>query len=160
MVEWSQDSQDDYPLAHTDATRMLAAGLERVHADMGLTQKEVASRLSYKTSVVLSHMALGRVPIPIDRAEDIAGVLGLDRSRFLMAVLNQRHPSIDFNALFEPTNVQAGHIVAELEALAGTSLDLLPQQTIEVLREVVACANPARRWITPEQLSALDALRG
>jgi hypothetical protein len=159
MSDSTPRSVDDYPLANTEATRMLAAGLERVHAHRGLTQKDVASKLNYKTSVVLSHMALGRVPIPVDRAEDIAAVLGLDPTRFLLAVLKQRHPDVDFETLLGVQLPQESGVAAELEALAGTTLDELPKETKQVLREVASAANPQQRWLTTAELPVVEILR-
>ena len=151
--------ESDYPLANTDATKMLGSGLERLHAEHGLTQRDVASRLNYKTSVVLSHMALGRVPIPIDRVNDIARVLGLDASRFLLAVLKQRHPGMDFESLLGIQMPQESALASELEALAGSSLDDLPRETKQILREVVGAAQPERRWLSAAELPAMEILR-
>nr|WP_166175711.1 helix-turn-helix transcriptional regulator [Altererythrobacter segetis] len=90
------DPHGDYPLANSEATRMLAAGLEHAAEDKGWSQRTIAKMLNYRASVVLSHMALGRVPIPIDRALQFARLLGMDTAKFLLAVLEQRHPEIDF----------------------------------------------------------------
>ena len=62
--------EGDYPLKETVATRMLAKALEDAARDRDLSQRQIARQLGYKGSVVLSHMALGRVPIPIDRVPD------------------------------------------------------------------------------------------
>ena len=67
----------DYPLRGTRAQSMLEGAMKAAQA-AGRSQSEVAKDLNYKTSVVLSHMTAGRVPIPIDRAKDIAKALGLD----------------------------------------------------------------------------------
>lgn len=151
----------DYPLAETEATMMLASGLIEAQADRGLTQRDVARELGYKSSVVVSHMALGRVPIPIDRAPEIARLLKLDPSRFLVAVLQQRYPDIDFIGLFSaaPPSISKGEVASELETIARRSLDELDTGTIQVLREVVAAVAPASRWLAVAEVPVLEAIR-
>ena len=141
------------------ATKMMAAGLERLRSDDGITQREVAARLGYKTSVVVSHMATGRVPIPIDRALDIAEVLNVDPKGFLLAVLEQRHPELNFRELLGVQLVSRGVVASRLELLAGSDLDHLPSETLTVLDEVVTTAGPGRRWLTIEELALVEALR-
>lgn len=147
------------PLADTEATQMLAAGMQRVQAQTGKTQRELASELGYKTSVVLSHMALGRVPIPVDKASDIARVLGLDPMRFLLATLKQRHPGVAFEALLGVRFSSESALAAELTSIAGLSLDELGEQTKHVLREVVASAQPTKRWLSVAEIAAVELLR-
>lgn len=149
----------DYPLADTEATKMLSAALERVQSETGQTQREIARALGYKTSVVLSHMALGRVPIPVDRAEHIAKVLGLDPCRFLLVTLRQRHPEVDFDGLFGLQMPQDSALVSELRSIAGKALDELPNPTKRALREVVASAQPERRWLSSAELATVELLR-
>ena len=148
-----------YPLAESDATKMLAAGLARAARETGATQREIASHLGYKTSVVLCHMALGRVPIPIERAADVARLLKMDRQAFLLATLQQRHPNVQFESLLGISLPQTSAVAAELEVIAGIPLDKLTQDRVQVLREVVASADPARRWASPAELATLDTLR-
>src|SRR5689334_14158863 len=92
-------SSGDYPLQGTRAQVMLESAMKAAQAT-GRSQRQVAAELGYKTSVVLSHMTVGRVPIPVDRAKDMATTLGMDPDTFLLAVLEQRHPEIDFKSLF------------------------------------------------------------
>jgi len=159
MNESGTSKPQDYPLAQSDATRMLATGLERVRAETGATQRDIAMELNYRTSVVLSHMALGRVPIPIDRAQEIARVLGLDPTRFLLATLKQRHREVDFEALFGVRVPQESAVAAELEAIAGVELDELPKGTREILRQVVSSKLPERRWLSAAELPIIEMLR-
>lgn len=163
----SIDPQPDYPLSNTAAARMMAAGFEKASEERNLSQRQIAKTLGYKTSVVLSHMSLGRVPVPIDRALDIARVLNLDPNKFLLAVLEQRHPDIDFlrvlgvSAKSRATS-KAGReslTLDELEALAGKELDDLPQATINVLREVVSDKNPQSRWMELHERPIIDEVR-
>lgn len=159
MNEKSETS--NYPLVETEATLMLARGLSKAQAERGLTQRDVARHLGYKSSVVVSHIASGRVPIPIDRAAEIASLLELEPSRFLLAVLQQRHPNIDFGTLFGSAIPErsSGKIATELETIAGRRLDDLDRSTIQVLREVVAAALPAKRWLAVAEVPVMEAIR-
>lgn len=142
----------------TTAQRMLDAAVREKQRLSGETQREIASRLGYKSSVVLSHMSTGRVPIPVDKALLIADELALDRNAFLLAVLEQRHADIDFRQLFSLT-FSSGHVAARLEAAAGCSLDDLPSETLTVLEEVLAARSPKRRWLTVAESQAMDLIR-
>jgi transcriptional regulator with XRE-family HTH domain len=141
------------------ATKMMAAGLERLRIEEGLTQREVAVQLGYKTSVVVSHMASGRVPIPIERAAEIAGILKLDPQRFLLAALEQRFPTANIRDLFGVQLVSHGRVGSRLALLAGGDLDDLPPDTVAVIDEVVTSANPRRRWLSIEELALVELLR-
>ena len=150
------NSQIDY--RGTRAQVMLDEGLRRAQA-AGRSQRAVAQELGYKSSVVLSHMGSGRVPIPVDRAREIAAELSLDSDAFVIAVLEQRYPDIDFRALFH-LSFSSNRTVAKLESIAGCSLDTLPSEVLSVLEEVVAARNPRRRWLAPAELAAIDLIRG
>jgi hypothetical protein len=161
-----QGDSADYPLANSEATRMLAEGLKAADEEKGLSQRTIAKMLNYKSSVVLSHMALGRVPIPIDRALEISRLLKLDSAKFLLAVLQQRHPDIDFIRLLGAGKVASraptksdSYLKEELEAIAGRSLDDLPVDKADVMREVVGDANPARRWVSFNELPTVELIR-
>lgn len=136
---------------------MLEGAMKAAQA-AGRSQSEVAKDLKYKTSVVLSHMTAGRVPIPIDRAKDIAKALGLDPNNFLLAVLEQRFPDVDFTTLFN-ISYSSEKTVRQLESIAGCSLDELPANTRAVLEEVVAARNPRRRWLAPVELPNIELVR-
>lgn len=150
------NSQIDY--RGTRAQVMLDEGLRRAQA-AGRSQRAVAQELGYKSSVVLSHMGSGRVPIPVDRAREIAAELSLDSDAFVIAVLEQRYPGIDFRALFH-LSFSSNRAVAKLESIAGSSLDTLPSEVLSVLEEVVAARNPRRRWLAPAELAVIDLIRG
>jgi transcriptional regulator with XRE-family HTH domain len=143
---------------------MLAEGLEKAESDKGWSQRQVAKLMNYKTSVVLSHMASGRVPIPIERAPDFCRLLGIAPGEFLFAVLQQRYPEIDWNRLLSgpkktTAKVSKGYLAEELEALAGAELDELPQSITEILREVVSNRNAPKRWISLTELPVIESLR-
>jgi hypothetical protein len=150
-------AEGDYPLRGTRAQIMLEAAMKTAQAS-GRSQREVATELGYKSSVVLSHMTTGRVPIPIDRAKDIAGALDMNGDSFLLAVLEQRLPDIDWRSLFN-ISYSSGRTVGRLEAIAGGSLDDLPAETRGMLEEVVAARNPSRRWLAPAELTTTELIR-
>lgn len=147
------------PYGDTEARRLLAGALDRAQKERGWSQRDVAARLGYRSSVVLSHMAGGRIPIPIDRAPEIARVLDLEFAPLTVAILKQRFPDIDFDALFGVHAAQPSRIVAELEALAGTPLDELPREKHDLLRQVVWGPDPGRQWLALSEVTAVEALR-
>lgn len=148
---------NSYPLKGTRAQTMLEDAM-RVLQSAGKSQRDVAAILGYKSSVVLSHMTAGRVPIPIDRAKDIASALGMDMHAFLLAVLEQRFPDVDFKSLFN-VSYSSDRTVGRLEAVAGCSLNNLPAETLGMLDEVVAARNPRRRWLEPAELATMNLVR-
>jgi hypothetical protein len=150
----------DFPFKGTEATKMLKAGLERAANERGLSTRAAARELGYKATVVISHMATGRVPIPIDRAVEIAEVVGLDPRKFFMAVLEQRHPgSTEVLRLPSQIGSSSNPFTAELELLAGSALGHLPEEHKRVLREVVSDRSPARRWLSIAELPTILLLR-
>lgn len=156
MTEKEAEGRPDY--RGTRAQRMLELSLREKQRETGQTQRDIAIKLGYRTSVVLSHMSVGRVPIPVDKALDIADALDLDRDAFILAVLDQRHPDIDFRRLFNVT-FSSERTAARLEAAAGCSLDDLPSETVSVLEEVVAARTPKRRWLTVTEAPTMDLIR-
>lgn len=84
---------EPYPLASTLAARMLTEAFERVWKENGVSQRQLAPRLGYRNSVPLSHMALGRIPIPVEKVSRLAHLLDLHEGELLLAVLDQRHPN-------------------------------------------------------------------
>lgn len=85
-----RDDADSHPLRHTTASVMLAVAVDASDLGMG----ELGRRMGYGAAnrSSLSHMASGIQPVPLDKAETIATVAGLDVGAFTLAVLHQRHP--------------------------------------------------------------------
>lgn len=146
--------QSDYPYADTKAAKLLHAALKKASAE-GTSLREVGRQLGYKQPVAISHMSLGRVPIPLDRAGTLADAVGIDKAQFLRATAEQRHPDVDWS-LIADVNDTFAH---ELSALSGSRLDDLPADTKRVLREVVVDAAPDRRWLTPVEIRAVEQVR-
>lgn len=141
--------------AETPAARMLASGLRVAAVERGLSLREIGRRLNYKQPVVLSHMATGRVPIPLDRALDIAREVGLPAKQFLQEVLQQRHPNVDWRLV---TSV-VDPFVDELETIARKPLSDLSAEHQRVLKDVVRDPEPRSRWLSINEISALQHLR-
>jgi hypothetical protein len=159
-----QAQSGDFPLKGTEAQRMLADALERAWREKDQSQRFIAGQLGYKSSVVLSHMALGRVPIPVDRAVDFARYLGMDPNEFLLAVLKQRHPEIDFDRLLTKGKMPKGKasssaLADELAATAGKPLDELNIGQVKVMREVVQDQNAPRRWVASHEIGMIEQIR-
>ena len=145
---------DFLPYAESEAAMLLAGAIaERARERISL--RELGRRLEYKQPVVLSHMATGRVPVPIDRAIEIARTVGLSPRKFLQSVLEQRHPDVDWSILIEATEAFA----AELETIAGKPLDELPSDLKGVLREAVIDPQPLRRWLSAAEIPVIDLVR-
>jgi DNA-binding transcriptional regulator YdaS (Cro superfamily) len=145
----------DHRWADSAAAQMLAVGLKAAAVERRLSLREIGRRLGYKQPVVLSHMATGRVPIPLDRAPDIAREVGLPAGPFLLAVLAQRHPDVDWELL--TGNVDP--FATELERTAGKPLSVLSPAHHRVLRDVVRDSEPEERWLSITEISAIRLLR-
>lgn len=153
------ESSAQYPLQETIATRLVAAAVQRLQREQGLSQRDLALQLGYKTSVMLSHVALGRVPVPLDRVADLAKVLEIDLATLLVAVLEQRHPEIDFRSIMNIRAAPASPFLAKLEAIAGCPIDEFDSGRKTILEEVAAAANPRRRWLTIGEMEVFGIVR-
>lgn len=147
-------------LVESKAKRMLANAIARASSERGLSLRDLAERLGYRHGVVLSHMATGRAPIPIDRAEQLAHELGMDPAMFLRAVVEQRHPDVSWDLIASHPPSEAQEEILQMQYAIDASLDDLIEEQIDVMREVMADPNPRRRWLSLEELAALDLLRG
>jgi len=134
---------------------MLSDGLRRASSERGLSVRQLGKKLNYKQAVVLSHWATGRVPIPIDRAVEVAREVGVPEREFLLAVLEQRHADVDWKLITGASD----DLVEDLEDIAGGSLSSLPAEHQQVMKEVVAEARPARRWLTVSEVPVMEAIR-
>lgn len=152
--------REDFPYENTRATQLLKAGLARAADQRGLSTRAAARELGYKATVVISHMATGRVPIPLDRAAEIAEVIGLPPREFFLAVLEQRHPGAEkVLENFDQRTSRSDNFANELAMLAGCDLDRLSDEHKRILREVVCDRAPARRWLSLAELPTVAALR-
>ncbi|USR00120.1 helix-turn-helix domain-containing protein [Sphingomonas aerolata] len=140
---------------------MFSSGLRRTAQVQGISQREIAKALGYKQSVVLSHMALGRVPIPVERAAQFAKHLNLDAKAFLAAVLKQRYPDIDWSTSLrgDDADLESTHLVQSIEAIACRPIEQLAPEQMRVIREVAADPHAERRWLTVHEVRAIELLR-
>lgn len=147
-----------YPFADSKAARMLADGLRRASERFGLSQRQIARQLGHKQPVMLSHWATGRVPIPVERVGELATALDLDQRSFLLAVLHQRHPTVDWEEL-EDVHTPAYHFVSELQNIAGMGVEDFSQGQLVVMREAAADRRADRRWLTVHELGLIEMVR-
>jgi hypothetical protein len=152
--------RDEFPFHDSRAAQMLRTGLLQAAQDRGLSVRGAARELNYKSSVVISHMQNGRVPIPLDRSVEIARVVGLPEDAFCLAVLDQRHPDV-IPAITRALSLGHGQdgFYGELQALAGSPLEALPAGHQRILREVVSARNPEGRWLEPPEVPVIQMLR-
>lgn len=155
-----------YPYAKTRATLVLSEAINARSPAVSL--RTMAGELGYKSAVVLSHMRTGRLPIPVDRAVEIANAVGADPVTFLALVLEQRYPDVDFRKALIANRTQGAdttvtpataRILTDLEQFAGVTLDQLPSEHLGVLREVVADRHPRRRWVGISEVSVIELIR-
>jgi hypothetical protein len=160
-------TNSDYPYEHTRAARVLSDAID-VKSDTGISLRQMAGQLGYKSAVVLSHMRTGRLPIPIDRAGEIAKMVGLEPARFLILVLEQRYPDVDFKRAFKKDDepgaasslpVGVGVFLKEVEVAAGRSIEKLPAEHLGVIREVAADTRPRRRWVGVSEAGIIELVR-
>ena len=150
----------DFPHSDSPAARMLAEGLDRAKEARGLSLRQIGKQMNYKSSVVLSHMASGRVPIPIDRVAELAHILELDEKSFLQAVVRHRHPDAPWHLLSgSGSSPGSNNLAQELEAALGGRLTDLTGDQRAVMREVAAERLPRRRWLSVHELHAVEILR-
>ncbi|MBD3746912.1 MAG: helix-turn-helix transcriptional regulator [Sphingopyxis terrae] len=156
--------ENEFPFVDTRAALMLRSGLRRASDERDLSLRNIAKDLGYKQATVLSHMSKGRVPIPLERAVDIADVVGLPRAEFFQAVVGQKSPYA-FEIMApnregsEGDGVTSTSFVAQLVDLAGSSLEDIGDEQKEILREVMLDQNPRRRWLSPSEVAIMQHLR-
>lgn len=153
-----KSSDQTFPFVNSRAANMLREGIRR-QAEQGRSIRSLGKALNYKQAVVLSHMANGRVPVPLERAPDIARATGLDPSQFLAAAVAQRNPEAADLLGRQIAADRVGGIAFELAAIADAPLDALNEEQQAVLREVVADPRPRRRWLAVAELPAVLSLR-
>lgn len=148
-------AEGSFPYGDTEAARLLLQGIQKQKAE-GTSLRTLAKRLGYAQATVLSHMSKGRVPIPIERAMEIAQVVGIEPALFGKAVVFQRAPEMARH--LSATGMQHG-LIRSMELIAGTTLNDLTDEQKRVLKEVVADPHPERRWLSVAELPLVTVLR-
>jgi hypothetical protein len=152
---------DGYPYADTDAAFMLASAIYRTKRERGISLRSLAKHLNYKQATVLSHMANGRIVVPLDRAAEIARAVELNPAEFLLAAVDQRSRGAAdlLSSLAGSGSVNENSFISELKLIAGHSVDSLSDDQKQVAREVVADEKPQRRWLSLAELPVMHLLR-
>lgn len=91
-----------HPFANSNAAKMLANAFDELRKARGLSQRQLAAMLGYKGSVMLSHMASGRIAVPVSRVSDFASLLGINEPALLLAALEQAYPDTNFRKILGP----------------------------------------------------------
>lgn len=152
-------TDDDFPFRDTAAAKMLLQALRQKQAE-GLSLRKLGPMLGYKQATVLSHMANGRIPVPIGKATDIALAVGLPQSEFLIAVMDQREPEAHTLLMAAPLAFELPDSFAdELEDIAGQPLETLTSEQKDIIRKVVVDPAAARRWVSEAELPTILMLR-
>ena len=139
---------------------MLRSAFDRAHRERRLSIRMLAKQLDYKQATVLSHMASGRVAIPLERAPDIARAVGIPPSIFLAAAVAQRLPKEDHLLLVEQDSATLSQgLAADLQVIAGVELDRLSDEHKAILKEVVSDAHPQRRWLSVAEVPIVTLIR-
>jgi plasmid stability protein len=151
----SGEMMTEHRYANTTAALMLAAGLRSAAQERNLSLREIGRRLSYRQPVVLSHMATGRVPIPVNRAADIAREVGIPPNQFIQAVLHQHHPQIEWGLI----TGKVDPFLLDLQQAAGKPLAAVGAEHRRILKEVVKDQKPEERWLSIPEIAAIRFLR-
>lgn len=160
MIESPPSVRPAYPHKDTRAAIMLAGAIYRAKAEKGLPLRALASALDYKQPTILSHMANGRIPIPIRKAADLARVLDLPADEFLAAVVEQRGGTpMAVPSTRSPGSPMQYGFVNELSLIAGRPLEQLSDEQKLVAREVASDERPHRRWLSLAELPVMLLLR-
>ncbi|MFO6448234.1 hypothetical protein ACLBKU_13950 [Erythrobacter sp. NE805] len=146
-------------LTDSEAARMLSTALAIAARERGLSLRKIAPLVGYKQAVVLSHMATGRVPIPVEKAETFAKVLDMDAGQFLKAILKQRHPTVSWALLNGDTTGKELSFEQGLAAGLGGHTSALNEEQLAVVKEVAADPSPRRRWLSAEEAAAVEIFR-
>lgn len=154
----SIDRKSDYPFSESRASKMLRSGLSDALSRRGLSQRRLAADLGFKQSVLLSHWASGRVPIPVERALELAHALHLDERSMLLAVLHQRHPNVAWEVL-EDQHTPAYDFVSGLENIAGGPVEEFAPGQLRVMREAAADRRAERRWLSVHEVPVIEVIR-
>lgn len=139
--------EDDFPHADSAAAIMLRNALDRYVSAPGKSLRKLGAKLGYKQAAILSHMASGRVPIPLDRADELARALDINPREFVENVLIQRHPG-------------AYHALQLSSSLTSTP-PFLPrlEEHGEIIMQVLQDIRPAQRWLSEKELLTIMAIR-
>ena len=142
---------ETHPYSNSRAARELDEALKAHTARTPGGLRALAAELGFKQATVLSHMATGRMAIPLDRATALANKLGLDVLDFCLAVLEQRAPDV-YQALDEALGIGTGRtlsIAARQVVAKVATAKLVTDDHAAIILEVLHSKNPRERWLAP-----------
>lgn len=148
-----------YPYADTPAAQMLSDRLAVAAAERWMSTRKLANLLEIKQPSVISHMANGRLAIPVERAVPLAQALRMDERLFLKAVLRQRFPSVEWELLGMDDQSPEDLHSEWLRQLSGVDVANLTSEHARVIGEVARDTKPGERWIAPSEVPHLLRLR-
>lgn len=155
-------STNDFPFSASRASQMLREALTNYTAAHKGGLRALSDRLEMRPATLFSHMGNGRMAIPLDRADQLATVLGIDRAAFCLAVLEQRAPSA-YHAIDDATGV--GSLGSCIPATARQALKILGASSangealIELMRRGASVTAPLEHWVEGEELELIVAAR-
>ena len=156
MIPAVKDSP--FPHADTEAALALQSAISRAKIKNKTSLRTIAKLLNYKQAAVLSHMASGRVPIPVERAEEIATVLDLNPRAFIRMVLKQRYPDMPLSVKDDVTDHYA--FMGELNReRSGLDLSHATPSQVRIIREVLRDDHAAERWLSPHEVFVVNSIR-
>jgi hypothetical protein len=149
-----------YPYAGSRAAKMLSDRLATAAAERWMSTRKLAKLLEIKQPSVISHLANGRLPIPVERAVPLAIALQMSAGAFLAAVLEQRFPTVDWSLLASASDAHPrSRELSWLEHLSGVKPEQLTPEQARIIGEVARDTHPVERWIQPAEVPYLRRLR-
>ncbi len=149
-----------YPYAGSRAAKMLSDRLATAAAERWMSTRKLAKLLEIKQPSVISHLANGRLPIPVERAVPLALALQMDAAAFLAAVMEQRFPSVDLGLLAARSDTRPqGPELDWLHQLSGIRAEQLTSEQARVIGEAARDLRPSERWIEPAEVPYVRRLR-
>ena len=155
MIPGTKDNP--FPHVDTDAALALQSALGRAKTQKKMSLRAIAKTLNYKQAAVLSHMASGRIPIPVERAEEIAIALDINPSAFMKMVLKQRYPNM---SLAVEQHVFDHHaLLSGLDTSLPPGLNNATPSQMRIIREVLRDDHASERWLSPHEVFFVSEIR-
>ena len=146
-----------FPHAETDAARTLQSAINKAKVKNKTSLRTIAKTLNYRQAAVLSHMASGRIPIPVERAEKIAVALDINPSAFMKMVLKQRYPNM---SLAVEQHVFEHHALLNgLDTSLPPGLNNATPSQMRIIREVLRDEHASERWLSPHEVFFVSEIR-
>lgn len=77
-------------MTYSPTASMLAKAIEQ----SDLTQREIADRVGFKHSNIISMIKSGETRVPLERIPALAQALGMDEREFLLLAIEEYHPGV------------------------------------------------------------------